>query len=198
MQLDSIESKKAALITGAARRIGRHIAITLASVGYDVVIHYNNSHDDAVSLKGLIENDYGTRAELFSQDLVKDGEYSKLIEFSLEKFPHLNMLVNNASVFLPDNLFNSTPELFDYHYRIHVKAPFFLMQNFVNMLVSSRELTIINVIDAFIEKKTTSGYFSYLLSKKSLDVLTEMVAGYVGLNGLDIKVYSLLPVKIFD
>jgi NAD(P)-dependent dehydrogenase (short-subunit alcohol dehydrogenase family) len=189
--------RKAALITGAARRIGKHIAIAMASLGYDVVIHYNTAHNSAEELKVLIETSYGVRAELFSQDFIQDEDYTKLIKFSLEKFPYLNMLVNNASIFLPDNLFNSTQELFDNHYKIHIKTPFFLIQNLINISNSEKELKIINVIDAFIEKKTAEKYFSYLLSKKALYILTEMIREYICLNNLNVKIYSLLPSKIY-
>ena len=90
---------KTAIITGGAQGIGRAISIVLAKNGYNVVINYNNSEKEALELKKYIENNNGI-AEVFKADLTKREEAKKLIQFTIEKFKKIDVLINNAGVSL--------------------------------------------------------------------------------------------------
>jgi NAD(P)-dependent dehydrogenase (short-subunit alcohol dehydrogenase family) len=94
---------KAALITGAARRIGRAIALYLAGEGWDVAIHYNTSHGEALSLRGEVMR-AGADCRLYAADLSDSDAAAPLIERCVADFPHVSLLVNSASVFKRDTI----------------------------------------------------------------------------------------------
>ena len=96
-------TKKCALITGGAKRIGRSISLFLASIGYDIAIHYNNSKQEADSLLDEIRT-LNQDAFLFQCDLSIQSEVEKLIPNVAEKMKGLDLLVNSASIFKPSKL----------------------------------------------------------------------------------------------
>ncbi len=167
----------AALVTGAAKRIGREIALTLASQGYDIAISYKKSAVEAKKLVQEIQKNFGVKCEIFCSDLSQENAAKKLAAEVLKKFPQLNLLVNNASVFskskflaAPDN------ELMD-NLNIHFISPLILAKEFAKNVAAKKikNAQIINLLDKNITRFDTS-YFYYLLSKKSLAELTKMLA----------------------
>jgi NAD(P)-dependent dehydrogenase (short-subunit alcohol dehydrogenase family) len=92
---------KAALITGAARRIGRAIATHLAGEGWDVAIHFNTSRSEALSLQQEVLQ-MGVACRLYAADLNDTDAATRLIEQYVTDFPHASLLVNSASVFKRD------------------------------------------------------------------------------------------------
>ena len=163
--------KGTTLITGAGRRIGRAIAIALAEDGYRIAIHYHHSQKDAEATLDAIRKAGGEGA-LFPCDLQNSEEIQQLIPTVIGRFPDLCVLINNASVFERADLSATTPDLFDRHMNIHVKAPFLLIQAFA---AHCKEGQIINILDTKINQNLTS-YFAYSLSKKSLHNLTQLTA----------------------
>ena len=167
----------AALITGGAKRIGREIAIDLACQGYDIAISYNKSAVDAKKLADEIEKKFAVRCEIFASDLCQKDAAKKLAKSVVKKFPHLNLLVNNASIFNKSK-FIAAPdsELFD-NLNIHFISPLILAKEFAKNVVTKKieNAQIINLVDKNIVRFDTS-YFYYLLSKKSLAELTKMLA----------------------
>jgi short-subunit dehydrogenase len=93
------KNSSAALVTGAAKRIGREIALSLASQGYDIAISYKKSGVEAKKLAQEIEKNFGVKCEIFRSDLREENAARKLAAEVVKKFPNLNLLVNNASVF---------------------------------------------------------------------------------------------------
>ena len=89
----------AALITGAAKRIGREIALNLAAQGYDIAISYNKSDEVAKKLAAEIEKKFAVRCEIFQSDLSEKDAPKKLALEVIKKFPKWNLLINNASIF---------------------------------------------------------------------------------------------------
>lgn len=172
-------SKKigAALVTGGAKRIGREIVINLASQGFDIAISYNKSAAESKKLASEIVKKFAVKCEIFSSDLCEEKSAAKLAKDVIKEFPHLNLLVNNASIFNKSK-FLSAPdqELFD-NLNIHLIAPLILAKEFAKN-VSAKKIKnaqIINLIDKNTVRFDTS-YFYYLLSKKSLAELTRMLA----------------------
>ena len=163
--------KGSVLITGAGKRIGRAIAISLAEEGYKIAVHYHHSQKDAEATLEAIRKAGGEGA-LFPGDLQNPEEVQRLIPTVIERLPDLCVLINNASVFERASLDETSPDLFDLHMDIHVKAPFFLIRAFV---VHCKEGQIINLLDTKINQNLTS-YFAYSLSKKSLHSLTQLAA----------------------
>jgi len=175
----------AALITGGSKRIGRSISIELAGLGYDIALHYNLSHNEAVKTKKEIQK-LGARCEVFKSDLSKNSGVTSLIKRVLKKFPNLSILINNASIFEEISFHDVTEKDFDNEFNINFKSPFFLSQHFSKNISDGM---IINMLDARISK-IHNAHFVYNLSKKSLHSLTLMLAKELGPN---IRVNAICP-----
>lgn len=164
-----------ALITGGAKRLGRAIAIRLAELGFDIALHYNTSRGDAERVAGEIEA-AGAGCDLFACDL-SDGEaVLQLIGRVTHVFSDLSILVNNASIFERGPLLDTEPELFDRHFDINYRAPFFLTRDFAR---HRDQGLVINLVDTKISRNA-GAYFAYTLTKKSLFEFTKMAAAQLG------------------
>ena len=89
---------KVALITGASRGIGRSVALMLASYKCNVIINYNDSMEDALSLKDEIDNKYNVKTLAIKADVSKEKDVKGMIESSIDIFGHIDILVNNAGI----------------------------------------------------------------------------------------------------
>ncbi|MEM6463771.1 MAG: SDR family oxidoreductase [Pseudomonadota bacterium] len=165
---------RAVLVTGAAQRLGRAIAIDLAAAGWPVVIHYNRSEDAALSVKKDIERG-GGRAALVQADLLMDSDAFSLIERSESLLGPIGVLINNASVFEWDDSSSATAESFALHMNIHLKAPLILCQRFAQRLPEDAGGAIVNVIDSRVLNPTPR-HLTYTLSKTGLWNLTQALA----------------------
>ena len=180
---------KAALITGAAKRIGKEIALSLAGMGYEIALHYNKSKNEAVKVSKEIEQ-RGVKCSLFQCELSEIQQAHALIPSVLKKFPHLNLLVNSASVYERINFLNSTEENYDRLMNINFKSPFVLSRDFAESLKNTNQNGhIINILDAKMYKNQTD-FFLYLLSKRMLAGLTELLALELAPN---IRVNGIAP-----
>ena len=166
--------KGAALVTGAADRIGAAIATRLAAEGYGVVIHYRSSGDKAEELAEAIASD-GGRAEIVRGDLASRAERMGLIAAASVPFGPLSVLVNNASAFEPDSVDTLHEDLWDLHMAVHAEAPVFLSRDFAAQLPEGEEGNIVNVIDERV-LRLSPDYFSYTLSKSLLWTATRTLA----------------------
>jgi pteridine reductase len=167
----------AALVTGGAKRIGREIALNLASKGFDIAISYNKSATEAKKLSQEIVKNFSVKCEIFCSDLCKQDSAKKLAKDVIKKFPHLNLLINNASIFNKSKFVTETDsETFD-NINIHFISPLILAKEFAKNVAAKKisDAQIINMLDKNIVRFDTN-YFSYLLSKKSLAELTKMLA----------------------
>ena len=109
---------KAALITGAARRIGRAIATHMAGEGWDIAVHYNTSKAEALELQKEIER-AGVVCRLYAADLSDPTAADRLVEACIGDFPNASLLVNSASIFKRDTVATLNPELWEEHLRIN-------------------------------------------------------------------------------
>ena len=164
---------KKIFITGGATRIGAAIAKSLADYETIITIHYNRSKKNALKLKKELE-DLGSEVYLLKADLNNHKQTHALLKLAYKKMKGLNCLINNASLFEDDSLYNFTDKSFTKHLNINLKAPAILIQNFKKLLKNS-EGNIINIIDQRVEKLTPY-FFSYTLSKSSLVTLTKTAA----------------------
>ena len=175
--------KKAALVTGSAKRIGQALAISLATRGYDLALHYHQSHRDILSTVQAVKK-CGARCEIFSCDLSDQSQTQNLISQAKKNFPHLNLLINSASIFIPSGFDGRNFKLFDDHINVNLKAPFILMGEFARLCKRGQ---IVNLLDTNIVKNKTS-YVAYLLSKKALAELTKLAAvsfaPHIRVNGI--------------
>lgn len=163
-----------ALVTGAARRIGRAIAEDLARHGFALAIHYNRSRDEAESVAASIRAG-GGRAAAVRADLTDMGEVEALLGKAAAALGPVDLLVNNASLFHADSLSDFDAEEWDRHFAVHVKAPAVLARALAAALPAEREGLIVNMIDQRVWR-LTPGYFSYTLSKSALWTATRTMA----------------------
>lgn len=167
-------TQKTALITGASKRIGAQIASDLASDGWTIGLHYKSSEQEARDLAQKIKAQGGT-AEPLKADLSSSENCNTLIEQCSVKLGPVSLLINNASLFEEDHLGTLSPELWDAHMNINVRAPAFLSQSFVQNLPKGEKGQIINMIDQRVWKLTPQ-FMSYTISKAALWTLTQQLA----------------------
>jgi NAD(P)-dependent dehydrogenase (short-subunit alcohol dehydrogenase family) len=164
---------KTAFITGASKRVGKALTEHLASAGWSVIIHFNSSEKEALELALLLKQKYPKqnfdtiKANLSEIDKVKD-----LISRVVVKYGQFELLVNNASVFDPGYISETTLELYDLQMNVNLKAPLFLIRDFAK---SCKEGNIINFVDTRITTNK-SNFAAYSISKKALWELTKMAA----------------------
>ena len=181
-----------ALITGGAKRIGRNIALHLATQGYDLVLSYNKSKKEAQKLAEEINENFSVKCEIFACDLSDLDQTRGLAKFMKKNFSNWNLLINNASIFNKSKfLSDSDSELFD-NLNIHLLSPLVLAKEFAKVAPEGSQ--IISMIDKNIARYETS-YFYYLLSKKFLAELTRMLAVAIAPQ---IRVNGIAPGFILD
>ena len=163
-----------ALVTGSARRVGRALAVELARRGGRIAVHYRNSRDDAEDTLRRIK-DLGAVGELFQADLVDDQVRERMIDDIRSRLGSIQILVNNASVFSPGTLDNSTPEMWDEQLDANAKAPFFVAQACAREMLEAGAGKIINIADPAGEM-IWPGYFPYSVSKAALLAVTRGLA----------------------
>ncbi|HTT84801.1 MAG TPA: SDR family oxidoreductase [Rhizomicrobium sp.] len=166
--------RKAVLITGAAKRLGRAIAIDLARHGWDIALHYNHSEADAGETAMRIR-DMGRTATLLEADLEKEGDVAGLIGRATKELGPLSALVNNASIFERDEWASATHESWERHMAVNMRAPFVLVQEFARALSTDARGAIVNIIDQRVLKPTPQ-FLSYSLSKAGLFWLNTTLA----------------------
>ena len=119
------ELPRAALVTGAARRIGRAIALDLSRAGLAVAIHYRTSQSDAEALAAEIAG-AGGKAAALGADLAREAESTMLVSRANAALGPLGVLVNNASLFERDGALSATRASWDAHFETNLRAPFVL------------------------------------------------------------------------
>ncbi|MEQ8710063.1 MAG: SDR family oxidoreductase [Rhodospirillales bacterium] len=166
--------RHAVLVTGAAARIGRSVAIDLAADGWTVAIHYNGSADEATTVVDEIVRT-GGRAVALSADLADVAETASLIDRVTREAGPLTALVNNASVFRYDTTDSMTVENWDLHQAVNLRAPVQLTQAFARQLPEDTEGSVINIIDQRVWNLTPH-FLSYTASKAGLWAVTQTLA----------------------
>jgi NAD(P)-dependent dehydrogenase (short-subunit alcohol dehydrogenase family) len=160
-----------ALVTGAARRLGRATARALAAQGANVVVHYGRSEAEAEALAAELRGG-GREAWTLRADFDAPGEIESLIPRALEQAGGLQVLVNNASIFPPGSLAEANLESLTRNIQVNAWAPFELSRSFAE---HAKRGAIVNFLDTRV-----AGYdwkhVEYILSKKMLAALTEMTA----------------------
>ncbi|MDI1481373.1 SDR family oxidoreductase [Polyangium sp. y55x31] len=165
---------KAALVTGAGKRIGRAIAMMLAREGFSVAVHYHRSREDAEHLVAAIES-AGGRAAAVGANLADEVETGSLVDHATALVGPLVALVNNASTFEYDTPETATRETWDLHMEANLRAPFVLTQQFARRLPGGVEGAVVNVLDQRVWNLSPH-YTTYTVSKAGLWALTQSLA----------------------
>ena len=166
--------KKTILITGGSQRIGRSIALFLKDSHYNFIIHYNKSSKAARELKNII-NGHGRDCEIVKTDLSKISDVKNMIKSSKKFFGPIHAIVNNASLFINDNIENLNDKLWYDHMNINLYAPLIISKEFNKQLPKKSLGHIINILDQNVVNPDTS-FFSYSISKSALLSATTIMA----------------------
>ena len=182
----SPRQNKAVLVTGAAKRLGREIALEFARQGWDIAVHYGQSESDAQATVADIQK-LGRQAVAFKADLASEAEIHSLFESVVAKFKNVQCLINSASIFEYDRANSATPltsEMLQDHMQVNLAAPILLSQ-LMFAYHKSREKNanesdppIPSVIQLLDQKliNLNPDYLSYTLSKAALLTSVELLA----------------------
>ena len=165
---------KSVLVTGSAKRIGRKLALDLAADGWDVAVHCNASIVEAEDVARLIRA-MGRRAVIVRGDLSEDEVPDRLVADASAGLGGLTCLINNASLFEPDEVGSITRDSWARHNDTNLRAPVFLSQAFARQLPDGLEGNIISIIDQRVWKLNPR-FFSYTMSKSGLWTATRTLA----------------------
>jgi NAD(P)-dependent dehydrogenase (short-subunit alcohol dehydrogenase family) len=166
-------SGKVILVTGAARRIGRALALAVARQGADVVIHYDTSQKEAESTRAQVEI-LGRKAYMLQADLGDPAQAAGLMNRAWEYGP-LFGLVNNAAIFEPLTWENTSLEDWNRHLMVNLTAAFLLCQAFARSLGPEGTGRIINLLD-WRALRPGPDHLPYTVSKSALAALTNSLA----------------------
>lgn len=177
-----------ALVTGAARRIGAAIARSLHAAGYDQVLHYRNSADEAEALRAELEAVRPGSAITVAGELADPATPARLVETAVARFGRLDALVNNASLYFSTPLAEATPEQWDQLFAVNARAPFFLAQAAAPHLRKARG-AIVNITDIYAERPLPF-HPIYSVSKAALRMATLALATELG---PEVRVNAVAP-----
>jgi NAD(P)-dependent dehydrogenase (short-subunit alcohol dehydrogenase family) len=181
-----------ALITGAAVRIGRAVALALAADGWAIAIHHNRSGDAARALAGEITA-AGGKAVTVSGDLSNAGDVENLMPGANRLLGPVTALINNASLFERDEIGEVTVEGWDRQLDVNLRAPFFLSQAFAGQLPEGMPGNIVNLIDMRVWRLTPH-FVSYTVAKAGLWTLTRTLAMALAPRGIRVNAIGPGPV----
>jgi NAD(P)-dependent dehydrogenase (short-subunit alcohol dehydrogenase family) len=190
--------RRRALITGAARRLGRAMALDLAGSGWDVGIHYNGSAE-AAARTAEEARALGAQAIALQADLLVEAQVETLVARAAEALGGpLSLLINNASIFENDRLDTMTRESWDRGIETNLRAPIKLTQDFAaqapRAVTDARgepvaQAVVINMLDMRVLKPLPT-FLSYFVAKSGLHAFTRAAAQALG---PDVRIAGIGP-----
>jgi len=163
-------------VTGAARRIGRAIALELAAHGFDIAVHHRGH--DAAELRHTLADLHalGARAEAFAAELADEAACEALLPAVAKAFGRVDALVNNASAFEHDSIATFSAATLDAHWRINTAAPLLLARALhAHLLARGTQGCAVNLLDQKLWNPNPD-HLSYTLSKAALETATTLLA----------------------
>ncbi|MGH7280954.1 MAG: SDR family oxidoreductase [Polyangiaceae bacterium] len=183
---------KAAVVTGAARNMGRAFAVALAKRGADVVVHHHgaSSKADAEETARLVR-DAGKKALVVDGDIASVAAVQRLFDETMKAFGRVDIVVNNAGVIVKKPFVEITEEDFDRSFAINAKAAFFVMQEAAKRISDGGR--IINLGTTLLGA-TTAFYSVYAGSKAPLEDFTRALAREIGARGVTVNTIAPGPI----
>ena len=179
---------KTIFITGAAKRIGKEIALCFSEMGWNIIIHYNSSKNDAQVLADEINGANPDSAITVQGNLDVKEDVEKVINIVRDAFPTIDLLINNASTFYPTPIEDISEEHWDKLVGSNLKGPLFLIKGLKDKLKESKG-SIINITDTNLSKGVAN-YSIYSATKAGLESITKGLARELA---PDIKVNAIAP-----
>ena len=181
------------LITGAAKRVGKEMALSFFKKGWNIIIHYNNSIEDAQSLADEMNAQRKNSAFIIQANLDNAEDVLKLAETALSLSGRIDGLINNASTFYPTPMGCFSEEPWEALMGSNLKAPLFLTQFLCETLRKNKGF-IINITDINVNKALTN-HSIYLAAKSGLQTITQSLAKELA---PDIRVNAIAPGAILE
>jgi NAD(P)-dependent dehydrogenase (short-subunit alcohol dehydrogenase family) len=180
---------KKILITGAAKRIGRALALHLASLGAKVILHYHQSEKEAKALQKTIYQKYGQKPALLQADLSRSDEVLHLAAQTWSECGPIDVLINNASAFYPTSLGSIYPKDWEILSAVNAMAPMILMDRIGIRMKKRGKGKIINIADSN-TMKSPQAFIPYNASKAALISISQ---GYARALAPQVQVNTILP-----
>ncbi|WP_169583559.1 SDR family oxidoreductase [Rhodobacter capsulatus] len=162
------------LITGGAKRIGAEMARGFAARGFRVMLHYNSSATEAEALAAEL-NHAGEICRLVQGDLADAQAVQRIFDAAQGFLGRVDVLLNNASNFMNDDIFTLSDAKMDAHFAVNLKAPVALAARMAAQEMGGGDALVINMLDNKV-LALNPDFFSYTLSKAALHAATEMLA----------------------
>lgn len=181
--------EKIVLVTGASRGIGRNIAYNLALDGYKVIANYNNSEKEAKDLQEELKNK-NIKIDILKADVSRKQEVENLVDFVIEKYNKIDVLINNAGIAEEKLFIDITEEDFDKMMKVNLYSVFYTTQEVVKNMLKVHNGIIINISSIY---GLTGGSCEvhYSMAKAGIDGMTKALAKELGPS--NIRINSIAP-----
>ena len=181
--------EKVAIVTGASRGIGREIAKTLVKKGIKVIANYNKSEEKAKELQKELEKE-DMQIDIFKADVSKRQEVKKLVQYTLEKYKKIDILINNAGISEYKIFTDETDEDWNRVMNNNLYSAFIMSQEVIPNMIHNKTGCIINVSSVW-GMVGSSLEVIYSVSKAGMDGLTKALVKELGPS--NIRVNSIAP-----
>lgn len=180
---------KTVIVTGGSRGIGAAIVKGLAKNNYNVVLNYNNSEEAAKQIQKELQKE-NIRIEIFKADVSKREEVKKLINFALDKFKNIDVLINNAGIDQIKPFMDITDEDWNKILQVNLNSAFYCSQEVLENMIHNKKGCIINISSIW-GITGASCEVHYSVSKAAIDGMTRALAKEMGPS--NIRVNSIAP-----
>ena len=180
---------KVIIVTGASRGIGRETAKGLATKGYTVIANYNKSEKEILELKEELEKE-NINIEIFKADVSKREEAKKLVEYTINKYGKIDVLINNAGISQVKEFTQITDEDWNNIINTNLNSVFYMTQETCTNMIHNKKGCIINISSIW-GVVGASCEVHYSVSKAGIDAMTKSLAKELGPS--NIRVNSIAP-----
>ncbi len=180
---------KTALVTGASRGIGTACAIALSKMGYNIVLNYNNSEDKAKKLAGIISDNYSVDVLTFKADVSDKAQVDEMVKTALEKFSHIDVLVNNAGISQQKLFTDTTKDDWDNVISTNLTSVYNVTHAVLPSMIRNHSGSIVNISSMWGEVGA-SMEVAYSASKAGVIGLTKALAKEVAPSNVRVNCVS--------
>lgn len=180
---------KTVIVTGGSRGIGAATVKELAKANYNIVLNYNKSEDSAKNIQNELK-ERGVNIEIFKADVSKREEVKKLVQFALDKFKSIDILINNAGIAQEKTFIDITDEEWETMIQVNLNSVFYCTQEVLENMIHNKKGCIINISSIW---GITGGSCEvhYSVAKAGIDGMTKALAKELAPS--NIRVNSIAP-----